>query len=152
MIGLVLKSVELCIDDFEGIYNFGEGEILVKGLNVMMGYYNKFEVIVEVFKDIDGECWFCIGDVGILVFGLGGKLFLKIIDCKKELFKIFGGKYVVLVLIENKFKEDFFVEQVMVVGEQCKFVFVIILFVEDVFKDWCVCYGVEWKGMQDVVQ
>jgi long-chain acyl-CoA synthetase len=54
--------------------------------------------------------------------------------------------------IENKLKEDFLVEQVMVVGEQRKFVSAIILPAEDALKDWCENHGVEWKGLQDAVQ
>lgn len=151
-IGPALKSVELRIDDSEGTYNAGEGEILAKGPNVMMGYYNKPEATAEVFKDIDGERWFRTGDVGTLVPGPGGKPFLKITDRKKELLKTSGGKYVAPAPIENKLKEDFLVEQVMVVGEQRKFVSAIILPAEDALKDWCGRHGVEWKGLQDAVQ
>ncbi|MEQ8705687.1 MAG: long-chain fatty acid--CoA ligase [Phaeodactylibacter sp.] len=151
-IGPALKSVELRIDDSDGVYNPGEGEILAKGPNVMMGYYNKPEATAEVFKDIDGERWFRTGDVGTLVPGPAGQQFLKITDRKKELLKTSGGKYVAPAPIENKLKEDFLVEQVMVVGEQRKFVSAIILPAEDALKDWCARHGVEWKGMQDAVQ
>lgn len=109
-IGLILFGIKVIIDDIEGEYCVGEGEILVNGLNVMMGYYNKFEKIVEVFKEIEGVCWFKMGDIGKFVKGLLGEEFFKIMDWKKEFLKIFGGKYVVLVLIENCFKEEFLIE------------------------------------------
>lgn len=151
-IGPALKSVELRIDDSEGVYKPGEGEILAKGPNVMMGYYNKPEATAGVFKDIDGERWFRTGDVGKLVPGPGGKQFLQITDRKKELLKTSGGKYVAPAPIENKLKEDFLVEQVMVVGEQRKFVSAIILPAEDALKDWCQNNGVDWKSLSDAVQ
>ena len=151
-IGPALKSVELRIDDSEGVYNAGEGEILAKGPNVMMGYYNKSEATAGVFKDVDGERWFRTGDVGTLIPGPAGQQFLKITDRKKELLKTSGGKYVAPAPIENKLKEDFLVEQVMVVGEQRKFVSAIILPAEDALKDWCAHHGVEWKGMQEAIE
>lgn len=151
-IGPALKSVSLQIDDSEGFYKPGEGEILAKGPNVMMGYYNKPEATAAVFKDIGGERWFRTGDVGKLIPGPGGEPMLQITDRKKELLKTSGGKYVAPAPIENKLKEDFLVEQVMVVGEQRKFVSAIILPAEDALKDWCTSNGVEWTGLQEAVK
>ena len=79
---------------------------------LMMGYYNKPEETAKVMKEIDGETWFCTGDVGKLVKGPGGDDFLKITDRKKELLKTSGGKYVAPAPIENAFKEDFLIEQI----------------------------------------
>ena len=91
-----------------------DGEILVKGPNVMMGYYNLPEKTKE---EIDEEGWFHTGDIGEMVDGI----FLKITDRKKEIFKTSGGKYVVPQAMENKFKESRFIEQIMVIGENQKF-------------------------------
>ncbi|MEZ4981189.1 MAG: hypothetical protein R2769_06300 [Saprospiraceae bacterium] len=63
--------------------------------------------------------------------------FLKITDRKKELLKTSGGKYVAPAPIESKLKEDFLIEQVMIVGEQKKFVSAIINPAEDTLKEWC---------------
>ena len=90
-----------------------DGEILVQGPNVMMGYYNLPEATAEVLKD----GWFHTGDIGEFVEGK----FLKITDRKKEIFKTSGGKYIIPQAMENKFKESRFIEQIMVIGEGQKF-------------------------------
>lgn len=86
-----------------------DGEILCKGPNVMMGYYKRPDITAEVMKD----GWFHTGDIGVIEDGK----FLKITDRKKEIFKTSGGKYVAPQVLENKFKESMFIEQVMVIGE-----------------------------------
>lgn len=151
-IGPALKSVTLRLDSDEGFYTEGEGEILAKGPNVMLGYYNKPEATAEVFKDIDGERWFRTGDVGRFVKGPSGEQFLQITDRKKELLKTSGGKYVAPAPIENKLKEDFLIEQVMVVGEQRKFVSALILPAEDALHDWCTRHDVAWTSMAEAIE
>jgi long-chain acyl-CoA synthetase len=89
-----------------------DGEILVKGPQVMMGYYKNPETTAEVLND----GWFSTGDIGSLTDG-----FLKITDRKKELFKTSGGKYVAPQVLENALKESHFIEQCMVVGDGQKF-------------------------------
>lgn len=86
-----------------------DGEICVKGPQVMMGYYKDPEKSAEVL--IDG--YFHTGDIG----EIDADGFLKITDRKKEMFKTSGGKYVAPQLLENRFKQSRFIEQVMVVGE-----------------------------------
>ena len=105
-VGTLLENVEVKFAE--------DGEILVKGPNVMMGYYNLPEKTKE---DIDSEGWFHTGDIGQFV----DRKFLKITDRKKEIFKTSGGKYIVPQAMENKFKESRFIEQIMVVGENQKF-------------------------------
>jgi long-chain acyl-CoA synthetase len=89
-----------------------DGEIVVKGPNVMMGYYKQPDLTAEVIKD----GWFHTGDIGIFQDG-----FLVITDRKKEMFKTSGGKYVAPQVIENALKESLYIEQCMVVGEGQKF-------------------------------
>lgn len=91
-----------------------DGEILVKGPNVMMGYYNLPEVTAETLTS-DG--WLKTGDIGEMVDGI----FLKITDRKKEIFKTSGGKFIIPQAMENKFKESRFIEQMIVIGENQKF-------------------------------
>ncbi|MBO9638496.1 MAG: long-chain fatty acid--CoA ligase [Siphonobacter aquaeclarae] len=91
-----------------------DGEILVKGPNIMKGYYRKPEQTAEA---IDKDGWFHTGDIGEMVEGR----FLKITDRKKEMFKTSGGKYVAPQMVENKLKESKYIEQVIVVGEGQKF-------------------------------
>lgn len=127
-VGLPINHVTVKIAD--------DGEVLCKGPNVMMGYYQNKEKTDEV---IDAEGWFHTGDIGEMVEGK----FLKITDRKKEMFKTSGGKYVAPQIIENKLKESRFIEQVMVIGEGEKMV---SAFVQPDFaflKSWC-----ERKGIQ----
>lgn len=91
-----------------------DGEILYKGPNLMLGYYKDQAMTEEV---IDKEGWFHTGDIGIV----DGQGFLKITDRKKEMWKTSGGKYIAPQVLENKFKESPFIEQVVIVGEGRKF-------------------------------
>lgn len=91
-----------------------DGEIEVKGPNVMLGYYNKPEATREVFT-ADG--WFKTGDIG----EFDDEGFLKITDRKKELFKTSGGKYIAPSPIEQMIKGSRFVNQVVLVGSERKF-------------------------------
>ncbi|WP_420602172.1 AMP-dependent synthetase/ligase [Flagellimonas sp.] len=86
-----------------------DGEICIKGPQVMMGYYKDPEKTAEVIKD----GYFHTGDIG----EVDAEGFLKITDRKKEMFKTSGGKYVAPQLLENRFKQSRFIEQIMVVGE-----------------------------------
>jgi len=105
-----------------------DGEILCKGPNVMMGYYKRPDLTAETMSN----GWYHTGDIGVL----DGR-FLKITDRKKELFKTSGGKYVAPLPIENKLKESMYVEQVMVVGSEKKFVGALIVPSFPNLKDWC---------------
>ncbi len=96
-----------------------DGEILCKGPNVMLGYYKNPALTSEVM--VDG--WFHTGDIGTIV----GDGFLKITDRKKEMFKTSGGKYVAPLPVENKLKESLYIEQVMVIGADRKFVAALIV-------------------------
>jgi long-chain acyl-CoA synthetase len=100
-VGKVIDHVEVKIAE--------DGEILVKGPNVMQGYYKDPEKTAEVIKDN----YFHTGDIG----EIDTEGFLKITDRKKEMFKTSGGKYVAPALIENQLKQSRFIEQVMVIGE-----------------------------------
>lgn len=104
-VGPPLKGVEIKLAD--------DGEILVHGDIVMMGYYNLPEQTAEVIKD----GWLHTGDIGEWV----DHKFLKIVDRKKEMYKTSGGKYIVPQQIEMKMVESPFIEQLMVVGEGEKF-------------------------------
>ncbi|WP_298766450.1 long-chain fatty acid--CoA ligase [uncultured Polaribacter sp.] len=100
-VGKPIKEVEVKIAE--------NGEILVKGPNVMLGYYKDLEKSESVLKD----GYFYTGDKG--EFDAEG--FLKITGRTKEMFKTSGGKYVVPPLLEGELKQSLFIEQVMVVGE-----------------------------------
>lgn len=126
--GIRIGTVGPLIDDVT-VRIAEDGEILVKGPNVMMGYYNLPEVTAEA---IDSEGWFHTGDIGIFEEGK----FLKITDRKKEIFKTSGGKYIVPQAMENKFKESRFIEQIMVIGEGEKFPAAFIVPSFAFIKEW----------------
>ena len=101
MVGKPIDGVEVKLAE--------DGEILVKGPNVMIGYYNKPDMTREVMTE-DG--YFKTGDIGELHNGI-----LKITDRKKEMFKTSGGKYIAPQIIENSLKQSRYIEQIMVIGE-----------------------------------
>ncbi|MDX2045963.1 MAG: long-chain fatty acid--CoA ligase [Chitinophagaceae bacterium] len=111
-----------------------DGEILSKGPNIMMGYYKRPDLTAEVMTD----GWFHTGDIGMLV----DSKYLKITDRKKEMFKTSGGKYVAPLPIENKLKESMYVEQVMVVGAEKKFVGALIIPSFPNLKEWARQNGI----------
>ncbi|WDF67829.1 long-chain fatty acid--CoA ligase [Sphingobacterium oryzagri] len=119
-VGNAVKDVEIKMAD--------DGEILVKGPNIMQGYYKNPEATSEVLKD----GWLYTGDIGKWVDGN----FLKIIDRKKEMFKISGGKYIVPQPIETKLVESNFIEQAMVVGDSMKYAGAFIVPNYANLKDW----------------
>jgi len=120
-----------------------DGEICVKGPSVMMGYYKRPDLTAETI--IDG--WLHTGDIGIFE----ENKFLKITDRKKELFKTSGGKYVAPQPIENKMKESPFVEQMMIVGAEQKFVGALIVPSEPNLREWMQHKGIPFTTMQDAV-
>lgn len=119
-VGPVIEGVTLKLEE--------DGEICVSGPSVMEGYYKRPDLTAETV--IDG--WLHTGDIGVLEEGG----FLRITDRKKELFKTSGGKYVAPQPIENKLKESRFIEQVMVVGPERKFVGALVVPTFAALKDW----------------
>lgn len=135
-VGPIIDGVEVKIAE--------DGEILCKGPNVMMGYYKRPDLTAEVVTDN----WFRTGDIGTIVDGR----FLKITDRKKELFKTSGGKYVAPLPIENKLKESIYVEQVMVVGSERKFVGALIVPSFPNLAEWCKANGVPNGSPQEMIR
>jgi len=133
-VGKLIKDVHVKIAS--------DGEILVQGPNVMLGYYKDPEKTAEVIKD----GYFHTGDIG----EIDSEGFLKITDRKKEMFKTSGGKYVAPQLLENRFKQSRFIEQVMVIGEGEKMP---AAFVQPNFEfvyDWAKKKGIEIGANDDI--
>ncbi len=134
-VGLVIEGQEVKLE--------ADGEICVKGPSVMMGYYKRPDLTAETI--IDG--WLHTGDIGVFEDGK----YLKITDRKKELFKTSGGKYVAPQPIENRMKESPFVEQMMVVGAEQKFVGALIVPSITNLKEWMQHKGIKFTTIEDAV-
>ena len=105
-----------------------DGEILVKGPQVMLGYFKNEE---ETEKVMEGG-YFHTGDIG----EIDSEGFLKITDRKKEMFKTSGGKYIAPQIIENEMKQSRFIEQIMVIGEGEKMPAALIQPDFDFIREW----------------
>ena len=110
-VGRAFPGVELKLDK--------DGEILVKGPNVMAGYYRNQQATDEVMQD----GWFRTGDIG----DIDGDGFLKITDRKKELLKTAGGKYVAPQPIEGKLQDDRLIERAVLIGDERPYVTALIV-------------------------
>ncbi|WP_045473205.1 AMP-dependent synthetase/ligase [Winogradskyella sp. PG-2] len=119
-VGKPIKNVEVKIAE--------DGELLIKGPNVMMGYYKDPEKTASVMT---GD-YFHTGDKG----AIDEDGFLKITGRKKEMFKTSGGKYVIPPLLENDMKQSLFIEQIMVVGEGEKMPAALIQPNFEFVRDW----------------
>ncbi len=120
-VGVPLKNVQVKTSE--------QGEILVKGSSVMTGYFKNPELTRETV--VDG--WMHTGDRGMIdENGL-----LKITGRVKEIFKTSMGKYISPQLIENKFKESPFIDQIIVIGENQKFAAALIVPDFEYLKNWC---------------
>jgi long-chain acyl-CoA synthetase len=134
-VGLVIEGQEVKLE--------ADGEICVKGPSVMMGYYKRSDLTQEVI--IDG--WLHTGDIGVMEEGG----YLKITDRKKELFKTSGGKYVAPQAIENKFKECNYIEQIMVIGAEQKFVGALIVPSFSALKTWMGENNIQCDSKDNIV-
>ncbi|WP_421812236.1 AMP-dependent synthetase/ligase [Flagellimonas sp.] len=126
-VGKMIDNVEVKIAE--------DGEILCKGPNVMMGYYKDPEKTAEVMTG----AYFHTGDIG----EVDAEGFLRITDRKKEMFKTSGGKYVAPQLLENRFKQSRFIEQIMVVGEGEKMPAALIQPNFEFVKEWAKRHKIE---------
>ena len=130
-VGKAIPNVEIRIAE--------DGEIEVRGPNIMRGYYNKPEETRAVFTD-DG--WFKTGDIGTL----DADGFLRITDRKKELFKTSGGKYISPQPIEQAIKASRFVNQVVLIGSERKFPAALVVPVWEQLESYCKLKGIEIKS------
>lgn len=136
-VGKVIKDVEVKIAE--------DGEILCKGPNIMKGYYNRPDLSDEV---IDKDGFFHTGDIGEFVDGV----YLRITDRKKEIFKTAGGKYIAPQVLENKFKESPYIEQVIVIGENERFPAALILPAFPALSAWCERSEISYTTNEEMIK
>ncbi len=141
--GFKIGSVGRVIDDVE-LKIAENGEILVKGPNIMQGYYKQPEKTAEVLKD----GYFHTGDKG----ELDSEGYLKITGRTKEMFKTSGGKYVIPPLLEGELKESMLIEQVMVVGENEKMPAAIIQPNFEYLGDWAKHKGIKFTSNEELIR
>jgi long-chain acyl-CoA synthetase len=136
-VGRPLGGVEVKIGE--------NGELLCRGHNVMLGYYNEPELTKEI---IDADGWMHTGDIAH--FDKHGRVVIT--GRLKSLFKTSFGKYVNPQLIEDKFTESPFIENIVVVGENQKFAAALIAPDFAFLKGWCERHEMEYTNPQDIVK
>lgn len=136
-VGLPIEGVEVKIAE--------DGEILCKGPNVMMGYYNDPGLTKSAF---DSEGWFHTGDIG----HIDKDGFLMVTDRKKEIFKLSNGKFIAPQIIENVFKESPIIDQIMVIGEHEKFASALISPNFKYFEDWKKINKISFSNTEELIQ
>jgi long-chain acyl-CoA synthetase len=136
-VGMVIEGVEIKIA--------GDGEILCKGPNVMLSYYNDPELTKTVF---DNDGWFHTGDIG----HIEEDKFLMVTDRKKEIFKLSNGKFIAPQVIENVFKESLLIDQIMVVGEHEKFASALISPNFKYFEDLKASKKMTFSSNEELIQ
>ena len=134
-VGVPLKNLTVKISE--------QGEILVKGDSVMTGYYKNSDLTNETV--IDG--WMHTGDRG----NIDENGLLKITGRVKEIFKTSMGKYISPQLIENKFKESPFIDQMMVIGENQKFAAALIVPDFEYLESWCHEKGIPFDSNETII-
>lgn len=140
-VGIAIPGVEIKIDEPN---EKQEGEILVKGPNVMQGYFKRSDLTKEVFTS-DG--WFRTGDIGKFVHNR----FLKITDRKKDIFKTSSGKYIAPLVLQNLLEKSSFIQRGLVLGFQRPFVTALIVPQFEILEAWCAQEDIHWTSPQFMV-
>lgn len=140
-VGIPIPGVEVKIN-----VNPGEedGEILVKGPNVMKAYYKQADLTKEAFTP-DG--WFKTGDVGKFV----DQKFLQITDRKKDIFKTSTGKYIAPQVLENHIISSPYIQQCLIIGFKRPFVSALIVPHFSLLENWCNHNSIHWTSPQFMV-
>lgn len=133
-VGRVLDGVEVKIGE--------NNEILLKGETITQGYYRKAEVTANA---IDKDGWFHTGDAGYLK---DGELFLT--DRIKDLFKTSNGKYIAPQMIETKLVVDRYIDQIVIIADQHKFVSALVIPDYHVIEEWAKKYGISYANRAEL--
>lgn len=133
-VGRVLDGVEVKIGE--------NNEILLKGETITQGYYRKAEVTANA---IDKDGWFHTGDAGYLK---DGELFLT--DRIKDLFKTSNGKYIAPQMIETKLVVDRYIDQIVIIADQHKFVSALVIPDYHVIEEWAKKHGISYANRAEL--
>jgi long-chain acyl-CoA synthetase len=136
-VGPALPGVEIKLGERD--------EVLCRGHNIMLGYYKDPELTKEV---IDEEGWFHTGDTGKFT----EHNLLVITGRLKNIFKTSFGKYVNPAVIESKFSESPFIENIIVLGENRKFAAALISPDFTFLKGWCERHDVKFTTKEETIE
>jgi len=136
-VGLPLEGVEVKLGERD--------EIICRGHNVMLGYYKDAELTAQV---IDADGWFHTGDTG--KFSPEGQLIIT--GRLKSIFKTSFGKYVNPQVVESKFTESPFIENMIVLGENKKFAAALISPDFVYLKSWCIKHKLKYTSNAEMIE
>jgi long-subunit acyl-CoA synthetase (AMP-forming) len=123
----------------------GDGEVLLRGPEIMKGYRNMPEQTAET---IDAEGWLHTGDIG----ELDDEGYLKIVDRKKELIITAGGKNISPANLEAKLKAHPLIGAAAVIGDERPFLTALIVLDPDVAPAWAAQHGIDGGSLDELAQ
>ena len=133
-VGIPIEGIGIKISD--------EGEILLKGPTITIGYYNRDDLTKAAFTD-DG--YFKTGDSGYLK---DGELFLK--ERIKDLYKTSNGKYIAPQMIESKLLVDKYIDQIAIIADQRKFVSALIIPVYPLLEEYAREHHIPFENREQL--
>ena len=133
-VGRPIHNIQVKISD--------EGEICLKGDTITKGYYNRPDITAQSF---DEEGFFKTGDSGYMK---DGELFLK--DRIKDLFKTSNGKYIAPQMIEAKLLVDKFIDQIVIIADQRKFVSALIIPEYKALEEYAKANGIDYSSRKEL--
>lgn len=135
-VGIPIEGIDIKISE--------EGEILLKGPTITIGYYNRDDLTKQAFTE-DG--YFKTGDAGYLK---NGELFLT--ERIKDLFKTSNGKYIAPQMIESKLLVDKYIDQICIIADQRKFVSALIIPVYALLEEYATAHGIAFNSREELCQ
>jgi len=117
-----------------------DGEILLRGVNLFMGYWNAPDATAEVMRD----GWFATGDLGTLVDGS-----VSVVGRKKEILVLSSGKNVQPAVLEDSMRTHPVIQDTVVVGEGRHFVSVLVALDEAMLPDWLAAHGLPAMSVEE---